>query len=108
MIYAKWVVYMSDIKVMRYALFTLYFTGDSILSTKTALVTFFGEYVLVLAELFYKEPRPYWIDVDIQAYQCEIDFEGPSDHLFLLTFLPMYVNLIYLRKYSRKPEISLS
>jgi membrane-associated phospholipid phosphatase len=44
----------------------------------------------------------------VQAYSCESDFEGPSDHLFLLAFLPTYLNLIYLRKYIRRPAHTLS
>ena len=52
----------------------------------------------------YKEPRPYWTHKDIVSYECANDFEGPSDHFFILVFLFGYINLIYLRKYARKTK----
>lgn len=86
---------------MRYVLFALYLSGDAILATKSALVTFFGQFVLIILQITYKEPRPFWTHSSIKAYRCESDFEGPSDHLFLIGFLPTYLNLLYLSKYSR-------
>lgn len=93
---------LSDVYMMRYIIYLLYFTGDSILATKTGLVAFSGEFIVVIAKLSYKEPRPYWTDPDIQSYKCKNDFEGPSDHIFIIVFLCTYINLLYLRKYARK------
>ena len=90
--------------MLRYLIYILYFCGDSILATKTGMVTFFGEFALVITKMFYKQARPYWVDKDIDVYKCMNDFEGPSDHIFVLTFLPTYINLIYFRKYARKTE----
>ena len=91
-------------------MFILYLTGDAILATKTALVGFFGEFLLVMLKIAYKEPRPFWIHKDINTFRCfySSDFEGPSDHMFILMFLGTYINLIYLRKYSRHSQIVLS
>jgi len=56
--------------MIRYIIYFLYFTGDSILATKTGLVAFFGEFIVVVAKLGYKEPRPYWTDKDIESFKC--------------------------------------
>ena len=80
----------------------MYFYGDSILATKTALAAFFGEFLMIVAKLAYKEPRPYWTHSDIKSFKCQNDFEGPSDHIFIIVFICTYTNLLYLRKYARK------
>ncbi|TNV86647.1 hypothetical protein FGO68_gene16613 [Halteria grandinella] len=105
---ANRVLDLTEVETVRYVLFALYLSGDAILATKSALVTFFGEFLLVMLQITYKEPRPFWTSPMINSYRCQSDFEGPSDHLFILGFLPTYLNLLYLRKYSRVPKRSLS
>ena len=85
--------------VVRYIVYGLYLFGDAILSVKIGVVTFFGMCLVVIVKMLYKEARPYWTNPDILAFRCENDFEGPCDHLFILTFFYTYINLIYLRKY---------
>ena len=51
-------------------MFILYLTGDAIVATKTALVGFFGEFLLVMLKIAYKEPRPFWIHKDINTFRC--------------------------------------
>jgi len=104
----KLIVLISNEKVLRYAIFALYLIGDSILATKTALLTFFGSYIITIIQLFYKDPRPFWEDGNIHGYLCLMNYEGPSDNVFILIFLPAYLNLIYLEKYSRRPKHFLS
>lgn len=99
---ANMILDLTEIDSLRYLMFILYLTGDAILATKTALVGFFGEFLLVLLKIAYKEPRPFWVYKDIKTFRCNnsSDFEGPSDHIFILMFMGTYLNLIYLRKYS--------
>jgi hypothetical protein len=52
---------MTDIDSLRYLMFVLYLSGDAILATKTAIVGFFGEFLVVLMKIAYKEARPFWI-----------------------------------------------
>jgi hypothetical protein len=101
---------LTEIDSLRYLLFLLYLNGDAILATKTALVGFFGEFTLILLKIAYKEPRPFWFNKDIASFRCNEsnDFEGPSDHMFILMFMGTYLNLLYLRKYSAKPRTYLS
>ena len=94
--------------VLRYSMYLLYLGGDVILATKTALVAYFGQFLLILLKITYKEPRPFWIEENIKAYRCDFDFEGPSDHMFILMFLGTYLNLIYIRKYTQDEKIMLS
>lgn len=102
---ANLILDLTEIDSLRYLMFILYLTGDAILATKTALVGFFGEFLLVLLKIAYKEPRPFWVYKNIKTIRCvnSSDFEGPSDHIFMLMFMGTYLNLIYLRKYSSKP-----
>ena len=97
------VLNVSETEVLRYTVYLLFLVGDAILATKTALVAFSGSFIMIMLKIAYKEPRPYWADHQIKCYRCDNDFEGPSDHSFILMFLGTYMNLIYLRKYSRKP-----
>ena len=65
----------------------------------------------MLLKIAYKEPRPFWIKKEITAYRCYMshDFEGPSDHMYILMFMGTYINLLFLRKYSPKhPRTYLS
>jgi hypothetical protein len=52
---------MTEIDSLRYIMFVLYLSGDAILATKTALVGFIGEFLVVLLKIAYKEARPFWI-----------------------------------------------
>lgn len=45
---ANQVMDLSEVDTIRYILYALYLSGDSILATKSALVTFFGEFLLVM------------------------------------------------------------
>eukprot|EP00347_Sterkiella_histriomuscorum_P002567 403367652 len=99
--FCQMILSLSEIQALRYTLYFIYFTGDSILATKTAFVAFFGEFIMVAAKIMYKEPRPYWTNDSIQTYKCQNDFEGPSDHIFIIIFVCTYCNLLYLRKYAR-------
>lgn len=105
---ANLVMNLSEVDSMRYCMYAIYLCGDPILATKTAFVAFIGQFLLVMMKLTYKEPRPYWIITEIMSYRCQNDFEGPSDHIFLIMFVGTYLNLIYLRKYARTPKRSLS
>jgi hypothetical protein len=55
---------------LRYVVYSLYLTGDAILATKSALVAFFGEFILVMVKLAYKEARPYWVYPAVNSYRC--------------------------------------
>ena len=58
---ANWTMDLSETDTLRYIIYILYLSGDAILATKTALVGFFGHFILVMLKFTYKEPRPYWI-----------------------------------------------
>jgi type III secretory pathway component EscU len=89
-------------------IYALYLVDDAILATKSGMVTFFGMFLITTLKMAYKEPKPYWVDTEIRTFYCTNDFEGPCDHLFILTFLFTYLNLIYLNKYARLPFYNLS
>jgi membrane-associated phospholipid phosphatase len=99
---------LSEVDVLRYAVYSLYLWGDAILATKTAIVAFFGQFLLVILKISYKEPRPFWTHPDIKGLRCQTDFEGPSDHMFIVVFLGTYLNIIYLHMYAKKPKKVLS
>jgi hypothetical protein len=101
-------MYASDTITARYVIYSLYLASDAILATKTAMVTFAGLYFMTMVKMFYKEPRPYWKDDNIKAFECMNDYNGPSDNMFVMTFVYSYINLLYLRKYARKQNKILS
>jgi hypothetical protein len=68
--FANIILNMSEIDSLRYLLFVLYLSGDAILATKTALVGFFGEFLVILMKIAYKEARPFWIYKDIKTFRC--------------------------------------
>jgi len=43
----------------------IYLYSDPLLGFKVALVTFLGGFLITMLKLFYKIPRPYWIDSGI-------------------------------------------
>ncbi len=61
----------SDVNVLRYVVYLLYLGGDAILATKTAILAFYGQFILVMLKIAYKEPRPYWVNSQIQGKRCE-------------------------------------
>ena len=67
---ANWIMDFSEVDILRYAVYILYLVSDSILATKTALVAFYGQFILVLLKITYKEARPFWVSPEIKSYRC--------------------------------------
>lgn len=86
----------------------IYLFADPLLGFKVALVTFMGCFMITILKLFYKIPRPYWIDSGIQGKKCDLDFSGPSDHSFMITFFYTYITIIFFERYIEVPMHRLS
>lgn len=74
---------------------------DPVLGFKSALTLYFGAYIIGIIKLFYKVPRPYWMDGRVRGLECLMDFSGPSDRLFFVTFFYSYNLIIFLVLYSK-------
>ena len=79
----------------------LYLVADPVLGFKSAITLYLGGFVIAIIKLFYKVPRPYWIDNRVRGKMCLMDFSGPSDNQFFMTFFYSYNIIIFLMIYSR-------
>ena len=65
-------------------------------------MTCFGIYFITFLKLLYKDGRPFWINPDINGYECSFDFAGPGYHLYIITFFWAYNIVMYCMKYAEK------
>lgn len=72
------------------------------LGFKSAITLYAGSFFISVVKLFYKVPRPYWIDGKIDGKECLMDFSGPSDNQFFMVFFYSYNIVIFLILYSEK------
>ena len=84
-----------------------YLYGDSLLGFKVSITTLFGILCISILKIFYKVPRPFWIDNRVQGRYCLHDFAGPSDHIFEITFFYPYCVFMYLSKYAKVQKNNL-
>lgn len=78
----------------------LYLFADPVLGFKSAFTLYIGAFVISIIKLFYKVPRPYWIDPKVEGMECHMDFSGPSSSQFFMTFFYSYNIVIFLIYYS--------
>lgn len=71
------------------------------------MVTYIGIFTIILLKLMYKIPWPFWIDSQISGKTCDLDFSGPSDHAFMITFFYSYNIIIFFHWYSEEPKTRL-
>jgi len=55
----------------------------------------------------YKDGRPFWLNKNIEGYDCQFDFAGPGYHLHIITFFWTYNIIMYQMKYSEKINYNL-
>lgn len=82
--------------------------ADPVLGFKSAFTLYIGAFLIAMLKLFYKVPRPYWIDAKVEGKECLMDFSGPSDCLFFMSFFYSYNIIIFLLTYAEKPYKSLA
>ena len=82
--------------------------ADPVLGFKSALTLYTGAFLIALIKLFYKVPRPFWITDDVKGHLCLMDFSGPSDNQFFMTFFYSYNIIIFLIIYAEKKHHSLA
>jgi hypothetical protein len=80
----------------------LYLATDSLIAFKSSILTCFGLYFITFLKLMYKDGRPFWLNKDIEGYDCQFDFAGPGYHLYIITFFWTYNIIMYQMKYSEK------
>ena len=80
----------------------LYLFADPVLGFKSALTLYVGAFVISILKLIYKVPRPYWIDNRVDGKECLMDFSGPSNIIFFLTYFYSYNIIIFFIIYADK------
>ena len=80
----------------------LYLTADPVLGFKSAITLYIGAFLISILKLFYKVPRPFWIDEEVSGKICMMDFSGPADTQFFMSFFYSYNIIIFLILYSEK------
>ena len=78
-----------------------FFMGsDSLIAYKTTMCYCVGFYLITLLQMMYREPRPYWVNknIDVKAH-CPIDFAMPSKGSFNIVFFMSYICFMQLYKY---------
>lgn len=53
---------------------------------------FIALFLSAIAKLYYQQARPFWLDDDIQAFDCGNDFGSPSGH----SIIAMHVTFLYI------------
>lgn len=79
----------------------LYLVADPVLGFKSAITLYVGAFIIAIIKLFYKVPRPYWIDGQVRGKMCLMDFSGPSDNQFFMAFFYSYNIIMFFIIYSK-------
>lgn len=86
----------------------LYLVADPVLGFKSAFTLYIASFLISILKLFYKVPRPYWVDEKVHGKECLMDFSGPSDNEFFMTFFYSYNIIMFLVLYSEKSHKRLA
>ena len=83
--------------------------SDALLAFKTMILTTIGMFFLVLAQLSFKDGRPFWDQADVNSNgQCIYSFSSPDTTAYNASFLLPYVIMIYLFKYNQTPYVVIN
>lgn len=82
----------------------LYLFADPVLGFKSALTLYAGAFIITILKMFYKVPRPFWIDSEIKGKECLMDFSGPSEIQFFMTYFYSYNIIMFFIMYAEKPN----
>ena len=85
----------------------LYLLTDSLIAFKSALLTCLGIYCITFLKLVYKDARPFWLNDDIDSYNCAFDFAGPAQSLFTIGFFWVYNVIMHCLKYAERKRTGL-
>lgn len=86
----------------------LYLVADPVLGFKSAVTLYVGAFLISVLKLFYKVPRPYWVEEDVKGKECLMDFSGPSDNQFFMVFFYSYNIIIFFILYSERKHSMLA
>ena len=51
--------------------------------------------------MIFQAPRPYWLNLDIEAPKRHMDYANPSGHVFIATFFCVYLFVEYVHPFQR-------
>eukprot|EP01017_Pseudomicrothorax_dubius_P040544 TRINITY_DN6357_c0_g1_i1.p1 TRINITY_DN6357_c0_g1~~TRINITY_DN6357_c0_g1_i1.p1 ORF type:complete len:432 (+),score=105.25 TRINITY_DN6357_c0_g1_i1:146-1441(+) len=75
--------------------FTLFFGYDAIFALKLLYMHMIGAYVVVILELLYQDPRPFWVDENVVTSVCSNTFAEPAFSVFNILFIVYYYDHIW-------------
>lgn len=84
-----------------------FFLGsDSLISYKTTMCYCIGVYMITMLQLLYIEPRPFWVNADINIPNgyCPISYAMPDQGTFNIIFFLSYTAFMQLYKYKRPDQ----
>jgi hypothetical protein len=81
---------------------TMYLAGDCLLAFKGSFVFLVGYYLILIVKLWMGEPRPFWVDADINTTMCNIMFAQPDTYTFNIVFFWIYTIYMLTWKYNSK------
>ncbi|CAD8140229.1 unnamed protein product [Paramecium octaurelia] len=88
--------------ITMHVLSAIYFLHDRFIAIKCMFVLYFGWYFLMLLQMIYNLPQPFWVDSDIDTYFCDQKYGGPGDSIYLpaiFIFTLLYYNQCQLKAY---------
>ncbi|KAM3146490.1 hypothetical protein pb186bvf_001459 [Paramecium bursaria] len=75
------------ILILTHLFVLIYFKYDKIIAIKTFMLVYLSWYLLILLELTYETPQPFWKSAKIVTFMCDQKFASPSDTTFLVSVL---------------------
>ena len=77
---------------------------DSLLSYKATFCYSFGSVTMTVLKMVYRDPRPYWTNMDIQLPEnmCDLSYGNPTQATFNFTFFFTYSSYMQLYRYVPK------
>lgn len=87
----------------------LFMVSDSLISFKTSILYIIGTYLYMIMQFYAQEPRPYWVQSDLQVSDttCSLSYASPSYHVFNVQFIPAYIIYQLMYKYNDQPKMGM-
>ena len=74
-----------------------------------SLVTFSSLFITSLIKILFQEDRPFWKDINIQAFDCEVSYGFPSNHVTATIPVMLYFwEIIYYRFQLGKSDLDFT
>lgn len=104
-IICSWILIPTDLNFIQFVCVGIYCFSDPLLAYKCTFLIQIQIFFVNILKVFSTIPRPYWIDHKMNVTICQLDYSGPSDHIWVGAQFYTYLILIFFYKYAEDKNI---